>query len=436
MTLFWILSGLMLVLALFFLIKTLLTPEKTDITGNQELLLYRSRFDELQQDIRNGIITEEDADAARKEMEMVMPGDGKSIQNDNAQDGNIDMKGDRKTAIIVTILLPIFAISLYLYLGQPGLVKKTSPPAQGRSTDSLPADHPSIENEHPSVDKMVARLAERLKTEPDDAEGWWTLANSYMSMERFSDAETAFEQLYRLTGDEPRVLLRYADAMIMANAGRFAGKPEELIDKAMKLDPENATGLWLAGMAAREKGEYKEAIDYWHKLLPKLENDKQSQQEVIQLINGVLQLADGKIDMPSALPVKSTGTDKTDTGTATVATESASIRVSVSLSPEISGEASPDDTLFIFAKPLQGPPMPVAIVRKKVSDLPIEVILDDSLAIMPTNKLSSYDSVNIGARISKSGNAITQSGDLQSENITAKPGIKDTINLVINSRAP
>jgi cytochrome c-type biogenesis protein CcmH len=113
-----------------------------------------------------------------------------------------------------------------------------------------------------------------------------------------------------------------------------------------------------------------------------------------------------------------------------------SLTVEVSLAPEFSEQTHPDDILFVYAKAIEGPPMPVAIVREKVSGLPLEVTLDDSSAIMPTNKLSGYDTVTIGARISKSGQATPQSGDLESDNIIAKPGSKETIKLVIRNRVP
>ena len=436
MLFFWSLTGVMLLAALLVVLKVLLFPvRKQEITVNAGLSVYRARFNELEQDIRNGNISAENADTARKEMEVSLLNEsGHGTIPAKTHAGNNPMVTDRITAIIIAVSLPVFAISLYLFLGQPELLDKPSRPARDTMADSMPAEHPTTDKEHPSIDKMVSKLAERLKQQPDDAEGWWTLASSYMSMDRFSDAEAAFAQLYKMTGDEPRVLLRYADAMIMANDGRFSGKPAELIDKALALEPENTTGLWLAGMAAREKGDYKAAIDSWHKLLPKLENDPQAQQEVVQLINSVLQQADGTVEMPTALPAQTAEQEKTEPEQPMAA--SSSITVNVTLAPELVALSRPDDTLFVFAKAIQGPPMPVAIVRKKVSDLPLEVTLDDTTAIMPTNKLSGHDSVNVGARISKSGNAIAQSGDLQSDSITTKPGSNDTIMLVINTQVP
>jgi cytochrome c-type biogenesis protein CcmH len=422
MLIFWSSTAAMILATLLVIIKVLLFPvSKQKNTDSTELAVFRNRFAELEQDLDNGTISEADANLARKEMELALLKENKSdLANVPATSIHInqDITGNKITAIILAISLPVFAISMYLTLGQPDLITIQPPPAKAPETVSMPEDHPSI-------DKMVTKLAERLKKEPNDAEGWWTLANSYMSMERYSDAVTAIENLYTLTGDEPRVLLRYADAMVMANGGRFSGKADELINRALALEPENMTGLWLAGMAAREKGDFNEAIDYWHRLLPKLENNPESQQEVIQLIRSVTQKSGSDIRLSSAPTVQS---EKN--------IELPNIRIKVSLAPELIENTNPDDILFVFAKAITGPPMPVAIVRKKASELPLEVILDDSSAIMPTNKLSSYDTVNIGARVSRSGNATPQSGDLKSASITVKPGSKDTINLVINNQVP
>ena len=420
MLIFWSLSGAMILAALLVVIKVLLSPvSKQESTDDAELSVFRNRSAELEQDTNNGIISESDAKLARKEMELALLKESDRVTIPaKSVSINQNISGNRITAVIIAISLPVFAISMYLTLGKPELITIQPPPAKDPVAVSMPKDHPSI-------DKMVTTLAERLEKEPDDAEGWWTLANSYMSMKRYSDAVTAMEHLYALTGDEPRVLLRYADTLVMADGGRFSGKTDELITRALTLEPENITGLWLAGMAARERGEFKEAIDFWHRLLPKLENEPKSQQEVIQLIRSVVQHPEGDLQLSSA-----------STAQSEMNVDLPAITINVSLAPELIENTHPDDTLFIFAKAITGPPMPVAIARKKASELPLEVTLDDSSAIMPTNKLSGYDSVNVGARISRSGNATPQSGDLESDSITAKPGSKDMIKLVISNRVP
>lgn len=251
------------------------------------------------------------------------------------------------------------------------------------------------------------------------------LVNSYMTLGRPGEALGAIERLYQITGDQPAVLVRYADVLATANGGRLSGKPAELIQKALSLDPDNGTGLWLAGMVANETGDYATAIQYWQRLLPQLENDQKSLQEVKQLISRAQNQPGNKDQEASAL-----------TAAETVNTANKTITVNVSLSSDIVRDTEPEDTLFIFAKAVNGPPMPLAVVRKKVKDLPLEVILDDSLSMIPSMKLSNFDKILVSARISTSGNATPQSGDYISEASIITSGQIEPVSIIINQQLP
>ena len=323
---------------------------------------------------------------------------------------------DWRLAAGIAILVPAIAITLYLVRGQP---QPADPSATSGS--AVPAD-----SQHPhSIEDMLNQLAARLVQQPYDIQGWFTLTNSYVALGRYDEAVRAMERLYQLVGDQPDVLLRYADVLAMSNDGRMSGRPAELVQKALSQDPDNGMGLWLAGMAAAEKGDHRQAIDYWERLLPQLKDDPESQQEVEQLISRARQETMGKDTQVATL----TATDMVDTA-------DHAITVNVSLSPWVAKEAGPDDALFIYAKAVDGPPMPLAVVRKKVSDLPVEVILDDSLAMMPSMKLSLFDQVQVNARISKTGNAIAQSGDYIGESSTIEEDRTDPVSIVIDKQLP
>jgi cytochrome c-type biogenesis protein CcmH len=323
---------------------------------------------------------------------------------------------DWRVAAGIAILIPVIAITLYFVRGQP---QSADPSSTSRS--AVPAD-----SQHPhSIEDMLNQLAARLVQQPYDIQGWFTLTNSYMALGRYDEAVRAMERLYQLVGDQPDVLLRYADVLAMSNDGRMSGRPAELVHKALSQEPDNVMGLWLAGMAAAEKGDHRQAIDYWERLLPQLKDDPESQQEVEQLISRARQETMGKDRQVATL----TGTDIDDTADHT-------ITVSVSLSPRLEKEVGPDDTLFIFAKAVAGPPMPLAVVRKKVSDLPVEVILDDSLAMMPSMKLSLFDQIQVGARISKTGNAIAQSGDYIGETSIIEDDRAESVSIIIDKQLP
>jgi cytochrome c-type biogenesis protein CcmH len=323
---------------------------------------------------------------------------------------------DWRLAAAIAALIPAIAITLYLVTGQP---QPAEPSATSQS--AIPAD-----SQHPhSIEDMLNQLAARLVQQPYDIQGWFTLTNSYMALGRYDEAVRTMERLYQLTGDQPDVLLRYADVLAMSNDGRLSGRPAELVQKALSQEPDNVMGLWLAGMAAEENGDYRQAIDYWERLLPQLTDDPESLQEVEQLISRARQEINGKGTQVATL----TAADVVDTA-------DHAITVNVSLSPRLAKEVEPDDTLFIYAKAVDGPPMPLAVVRKKVSDLPVEVILDDSLAMMPSMKLSLFDQIQVSARISKTGTAIAQPGDYIGESSTIEHDRADSVSIVIDKQLP
>jgi cytochrome c-type biogenesis protein CcmH len=237
-----------------------------------------------------------------------------------------------------------------------------------------------------------------MKANPDDAEGWLMLGKSYKYMEQYPKAADAFANAYRLMGERPDVMLLYAEALAFAADKNLAGKPSDLIFKALALEPENPNGLWLAGLAKVQQGDTGGAAALWRKLeasLPEGSGARKEMQQIIAELPGGPQASAGE---PQTPPV--------------AAAASKSVTVEVSLAPELRPSASPGDTVFIYAQALSGPKMPLAILRKQVSELPVKVTLDDSLAMMPAMKLSNFGEVKLLARISKSGQAVSQPGDL------------------------
>jgi cytochrome c-type biogenesis protein CcmH len=247
---------------------------------------------------------------------------------------------------------------------------------------------------------MVAKLAERMKANPDDAEGWVMLGKSYKYLQQFPKAADAFGQAYRLLGDNSEVMLLYADALAFANNEQMAGKPAELAFKVLAKEPDNVTALWYGGMAKAQAGEAVEGVKLWRKLAALLPPGSQAQQETQAI------LAKLEATVPGGVP-KDAGTAATPAPAAGV-----TLQVQVSLAASLQAAAAPDDTVFIYAQALTGPKMPLAIIRKRVADLPVTVSLSDAQAMLPTMKLSAFPSVKLLARVSKSGTATTEPGDL------------------------
>lgn len=420
MLIFWIVAACMIltasaVVARVFIKETKVKDENSNVLS---LAIYEKRLAELERDKKAGVLTETQADGEKLELEKTLLEEVNSNITDtkNTSEPAAGGRKDWLAAGIIILFIPVVSILIYYQLGSPQLIS-------GMSTTAQPiGEHGDIQ-----IEEMVARLAQKMEENPDDPQGWRMLTRSYMAMGRYDDAASAAERLYKLTGDDPDVLLEYADALAMANNSTMTGKPEELVQKALTLDPENVTGLWLAGMAQSEQGNYKSAVDYWKRALPKITNeaDKTSLEDLIN--SARKQLGEDVVEVTASAPV---------TGSAAATAEGAKINVKVSLKPEFSGEVTQDTALFITAQEAAGPPMPIAVVRRQVGDLPLEIILDDSKAMIPTRKLSNFDKVKIGARISRSGNAIPQSGDLTAEPVIVDTGAQETVSLVIDKTVP
>jgi len=288
---------------------------------------------------------------------------------------------------VLALGIPLLAGSLYFTLGNYQAISHSA---------EMSVDPEALKLAE--INKMVGGLAEKMKANPDDAKGWLMLGRSYKALDQFPKAVDAFANAYRLLGDQAEVMLLYADAIAYANDKNLAGKPTELVFKALALEPDNMNALWLGGMAKVQQGDPATAIKLWKKLETLLPPNSEALQEIQDLL--------AKIESESPQAATQSEADQ-PTQVVGVALE-----VQVSLAPELLKATSPGDTVFVYAQALSGPKMPLAIVRKQVSDLPLTVSLNDTMAMMPTMKLSNFSQVKLLARISKSGNAMSQSGDL------------------------
>lgn len=254
------------------------------------------------------------------------------------------------------------------------------------------------------VAAMVDQLAERLKARPDDGEGWLMLARSQVVLGKHAAALDSFREAARLRPDDANLFADYADAQAMADGRRLEGAASKLIERALKIDAKNPKALALAGSAAFDRRDYAGAVRYWERLVALEPDDAGYAEQVRGGIAEARQLA--------GLPAASASAPATDSVPALL---TASVSGTVELSAALKDRASPDDTLFVFARAIDGPRMPLAILRKQVRDLPLRFTLDDEMAMSPDAKLSGSSRVVVGARISRSGDAMPRSGDLQGQ---------------------
>ncbi len=285
-----------------------------------------------------------------------------------------------------------------------------APPVIASSPDALAQAEARISG-------MVDRLAERLKGRPDDAEGWQMLGRSYAALGKHGQAVAAYETALNLRPDEPTLLAELAFSAAITNRRVGGADSTQLLQRALKLDPRNPKALALAGTLSLERKDYQGAVQYWEQLARIEPPDSPFGKQIRMSIAQARQLAGSRVAlMPAADDALASISAPTATTRATETTTAAgTIGGTVTLAPALQGRVSPDDTLFVFARTVNGSRMPLAVLRKQVKDLPLRFTLDDSLAMSPAAKLSGATQVVVGARITKSGKAIAQDGDLQGQ---------------------
>jgi len=399
---FLLLVGVLIVIAFLFILPPL-WRKQSDLNvdlDQRNVKIAQHRLAELKENLRSGGLNQTQYDEQLADLEQALS-DDLDIQSKV----NLVSKQSHWIIYVLVIVMPLLAGTLYWSLGN----------FQAVSHSAEMAIDPDV-IKVAQINKMVNGLAEKLKNNPDDAQGWLMLGRSYNVLEQHALALDAFANAYRLLGDQTEILLLYADALGYVNDRNLTGKPSELISKALALEPENMKALWLAGMAKAQQGDADTAMKLWKKLEALLPPGSEYQQEIQSLL---------------AQLKSETATVATQPETVAT-TSSVSITVQVSLAPELIESAAATDTVFVYAQALSGPKMPLAIARKQVSDLPITVSLNDTMAMMPTMKLSNFSEVKLLARVSKSGNAMAQAGDLIGSINQVVVSDKNTQHIIIN----
>ena len=380
-------------LALAILIIPVVTkPDRIDSQNRdqQNIQIAREKKAQLEDQLANGQMTEDEYQSAMADLEASLALD---LERHQALQSNQD--AGKWVIWVFAAMIPLASIGIYWQLGEYRVIEN---PQLAKAQPRAPAGH-GEGRQAPSIEQMIAQVKQRLQQNPEDTAGWFILGRTYMTLQRYNEAVTAFQRGYDLARQEPAIILALADALAMTRDGDMTGEPARLVKQALQLSPQDPTGLWLAGLAAEQSGSYREAFDYWMSLVPLLNDDVESQNEVKTLL---LALKQKQPDLP-ALEF------------AQAAPAAGGINVAVSLDPQLAAQAKPGDLLFIYAKAASGPPMPLAAKRMQVADLPLQVSLSDSDAMMPQMSLSAFENVIFGARISKSGNPLAQSGDLYGE---------------------
>lgn len=388
MTMFWLVAALLVVLCMAVLLRPLLraAPPVRDADAVPPGEVYRDQLHELDGDLRRGTLDASLRHAAQDELGRRLLEDGAASPSGDANAPQQDAGAGRSPALASLLLaaIPSAAILLYLQLGNPV--------ALWRSGDVGPMAQDGMGHElsNAQVEGLVNQLAQRLRMQPDDAEGWYMLGRSYAAMERPADAAAAYAKAVELVPDEAALRADYADVLASVNGGSLQGPAQAQIERALALDPEQPKALALAASVAMERGDKAQAMAHWEHLYRLLPPQSQTAARI------AANLAEARGETPLSA--------KAATG--------ASVSGRVVMSGKAPRKPAPDETVFIYARPVDGSRMPLAVLRRQVRDLPLAFTLDDSLAMSAGHRLSSQQSVMLEARVSASGNAVSQPGDL------------------------
>lgn len=366
---FWLAAGLLLLIALSFLLIPVLRGRRAQREEDRTALnvaLYQERVAELQVQREEGALTAEQLETGRAEAARELLADTEGVAP-----ARVSSLG-KAIPLLAAIMVPVLGLGLYLHFGSSDKVELT------REFSQPPQ----------SLEEMVARLERAAAAQPDSAEGLYFLGRAYMAQNRPGDAAKVFERAANLAGRQPELLGQWAQAQYFADDKKWSDKIQSLTDEALKADPKEVTSLGLLGIAAFEGQRYQEAIGYWQRLMNELPVGDQSRTALeggIEKAREQLLASGGKVEAAPAAKAQ------------------ASIRVSVDLADAVKASALPGDSVFIFARAVSGPPAPLAVKRVTVADLPITVELGDVDAMMPQLKLSNFPEVQLMARISRAG---------------------------------
>lgn len=445
MTSFWVVAGIFIVAALMFVLPTLLRSRstKSELVEREaaNLAIYRDQLAELGNDLQNDILSKEQYEKSKQELQKRM------LQDVSASKNTVSISTQKGRGIVTTAIfilaIPLAAVSLYMILGD---TRGMLPQAQlASATQFHSQDMAEMPPGHAEIKSVVDNLVARLNENPDDLEGWVMLGRTYAIMGRFDEASMTYARLIEMVPDSAQLLSDYADVLAMTNNGSLIGKPAELINRALELDPDYPKALALAGTVEFEQEKYDQATLYWERLLSVIPADSQLANSVSESIAHAKSLAsDGKDSDAPPMQLAQNSNISTDLpaekrrqpqSEKSDSSQSANITGTVTLSPSLASKVSSNDTLFVFARAETGPKMPLAILRLTAKDLPATFSLDDDMAMTPTMKMSSFPQVVIGARITKSGQAVPASGDLEGFSEPVKIG-DSNVTVVIDQIIP
>jgi cytochrome c-type biogenesis protein CcmH len=382
-----------------------------DYRSELNVAVYQDQLAELAREKDQGSLSDEDLVQAQTEIQRRVLEDTQSISEVT------DHKRGRGLAVVLLLMIPLASVGFYMWLGHPDAVDPK------KATEDVAAVTQK------QILSMVEKLKEKLSKNPDDLDGWAMLARSEMNLDQPKEAVKAFDHLQSKMANNPGLMTEYAEAL--AASGEDAGmvQAQSLVKQALALEPGNPKGLFLAGGFSFGQRDFAAAVKYWTKLMPLLESGSQDANFVLENLN----VARAQMKLPAV----SADQFQLAMGPSTAATANPSSTVSgtLTIADNLKGQWASSDTIYIFARAINGPRIPLAVFKTTAQSFPIKFELTDAMAMNPQFNLSSVDAVRIEARLSKSGSATPHSGDLIGSTLPVKPGSKE-LNFEINQVQP
>lgn len=404
MTLFLLGAAALILITLALLLWPLRRQAAASELSRPEInaAIYRDELAELDRDLASGDLSQADYDQAKAELQRRL------LEDSQAEAGSVPagLPAHRATALALALILPVGSALLYFLLGNPAALNATAAPHQQQFTQA-------------EIERLVGDFAAKLENEPENYKGWAMLGRSYKALGRFPEAVRAYERTGPLLESSADLLVDYADTLAATQG--FDAKTMEVLERALKLDPAQPQGLWLRGTAAFEAKRYDKAVADWEALLAVLEPGSEDAQAVEANIAEARQLGGMK---PAVREPRKVGADKT------APAGGAAIVGSVEIAPALADKMPAQGVLMVVARPADGSRMPVAVLRAPLGKTPLTFTLDDSLAMSPDRKPSQFSELLVEARISQSGQAMPQPGDLFGPVVKVKQGARDVRLLI------
>lgn len=392
MTQFWIFAVLLLLIALLLLLVPVLRVRKDQTEEDRTALniaLYEEHIAELEAQHVSGALSAEQLAEGRLEAD-------RELLNDT------DMGRPKQSAnlgsalpLIAALLVPVVGLGLYFHWGSSDKVALTL----------------SLKEQPKTAEEMIARLEETVRLQPDSVDAWYFLARTYMGEQRPKEAAQAYEKTIDMVGRQPDLLGQLAQALYFANGSQWSQSLQDIVDEALNQDPNEATSLGLVGIAAFEDQRFQDAIDAWTRLLKGIDPQDPS---YAAIQTGIERARTSLANNPQASAAQAPQEPVAD------ATENSDfqLRIDVSISPELAQQMSASDTVYVFARAAEGPPMPLAAKRLTVAQLPTQVVLTDADSLLPQLKLSSVGQLKLQVSVSNTDNAMD--AQWSSESIAAQ----------------